>query len=213
MSFALPGRPAIPRQSRTSGQPFEAMVRAQPMQFGAPPVAKVTPFEGPRATLEMMAAHVLGARGEQDMVVRSFTTFIVRQVAPKDYLGEILAVRNAFVQPSPWLPGVPLFRYLNDPRHVETVMDPRRLVDEIIAHGTTLCDCDDSAMMAATMLCQLGRNCQLVALGFKPDSLSHVGVRAQEPKSNRWIWMDGVAGPREAEAANKAVELMVLSLD
>jgi len=181
--------------------------------LGTPPNATVRPFKGPEDTLDLMAKHALGPRGEQSMLVRAFTDEVVRNVWPKDYLGEILAIRNVFVQPSPWKKGVALFRYTNDPRHVEMVKDPERIVTEIQEHGTCLLDCDDSAMMAATMAMQVGREVELVALGFAPGQLSHVGVRVREPKSSRWIWLDGVAGPREAEAAGRAKELLMRSLN
>lgn len=160
-----------------------------------------------------MAAHALGENGEKHMLCRWFTEYVVQDVHPKDYLGEILAIRNCFVQASPWRPGVPLFRYSNDPRHVELVKTPRRMVEEIRERGNTVVDCDDIACMAACMCLQIGREVELVALGFEPKTLSHVGVRAKEPKSSRWIWLDGVAGPREREAAQRAKELLVLSLD
>jgi hypothetical protein len=80
-------------------------------------------------------------------------------------------------------------------------------------HDVTVQNCDDMAQMAATMAMQIGREVELVALGFAPGSLSHVGVRVKEPKSSQWIWLDGVAGPREREAAATAKELLVLSLN
>jgi hypothetical protein len=160
-----------------------------------------------------MAQHCLGPRGEKSMLVRQFTEYVVGYIQPKDYLGEILAIRHCFVQSSPKLQGVPLFRYVNDPRHVEWVKDPERMVSEINEIGTTSVDCDDISTMAATMCLQIGREVELVALGFSPGSLSHVGVRAKEPKSSQWIWLDGVAGPREREAAGRAKELLVWSLD
>lgn len=181
--------------------------------LGVEPSAQVREFRGPKDTLELMAAHALGENGEQNMLCRWFTEYVVRDVHPKDYLGEILAIRNCFVQPSPWRPGTPLFRYSNDPRHVELVKTPRRMVEEIKERGSTVVDCDDIACMAACMCLQIGREVELVALGFEPGMLSHVGCRAKEPKSNRWIWLDGVAGPREREAAQRAKELLVLSLD
>lgn len=181
--------------------------------LGTEPKAVVGPFRGPKDTLELMARHALGPDGEQHMLCRWFTEYVVRDCHPKDYLGEILAIRNCFVQPSPWRPGVPLFRYANDPRHVELVKTPRRMVEEIRERGNTVVDCDDIATMAATMLLLIGREVELVALGFAPGSLSHVGVRTREPKSERWIWVDGVAGPREREAGQRAKELLVLSLD
>lgn len=160
-----------------------------------------------------MASAALGDRGERSMLVRSFTQWVVRDVWPKDYLGEILAIRNVFVQASPYRPHVPLFRYTNDALHVEVVKDPARMVEEIIDQGTTAVDCDEIALMAATMALQVGREPEFVALGFEPGALSHVGVRVREPKSGQWIWVDGVAGPREAEAAQRAVETKHWSLD
>jgi len=181
--------------------------------LGEPPTANIRPFRGARDTLRTMANLALGDHGERSPLVRAFTTWVVADVWPKDYLGEILAIRNVLVQPSPTRRGTPLFKYVNDPRHVEFVKTPERMVKEIQAHGTTAIDCDELAMMAATMLLQVGREAEFVALGFGPDSLTHVGVRAKEPKSNKWIWIDGVAGPREKEAAKRAQKILVWSLD
>lgn len=181
--------------------------------LGTPARSVVRSYRGPKDTLREMADHVLSDQGEKSMLVRQFTEWVVREVRAKDYLGQILAIRNCFVQYSPWLPGVALFNYANDPRHVEMVKYPERMVREIMQHGTTVTDCDDTSVMAATMCLQVGRNVELVAMGFSPNSLSHVAVRCQEPKSKQWILLDGVAGPREREAAGRAKELLVWSLD
>lgn len=181
--------------------------------LGAEPNAKVRPFKSPQDTLKLMAEHALGDNGERNMLVRWFTEYVLRDVWPKDYLGEILCIRNVFVQPSPWRPGTPLFKYSNDPRHVELVKTPRRMVEEIRTNGTTVVDCDDITCMGATMALHAGREVELVAMGFSPGQLSHVGYRVREPKTNQWIFNDGVAGPREREAATKAKQLLVLSLD
>lgn len=187
---------------------------ASTYQFlGTAPQTTLRSFQGPNDTLRLMGAHALGPDGEQNMLCRAFTEFVIRELHPKDYLGEILAIRNCFVQASPWKPGVQLFRYANDPRHVELVKTPRRMVQEIHEHGNCVVDCDDIACMAATMGLVIGREVELVAMGFAPKQLSHVGCRIKEPKSGRWIWVDGVAGPREREAAQRAKELLVLSLD
>jgi hypothetical protein len=197
--------------------------RAQPLAMGAAaglaahmgrlPTSQIGPFKGARDTLKLMSEQALGDRGERSMLVRHFTTWVVRDVWPKDYLGEILALRNVLVQQSPFRPGVPLFRYTNDARHVEVVKDPQRQIEEIMDHGTTQVDCDEIACTASVMALQLGREVEYVAMGFAPDQLTHVGCRVKEPKSGRWIWLDGVAGPREKEAASRAQELLVWSLD
>ena len=181
--------------------------------LGKLPTADLRPFAGARDTLALMAEKALGDQGERSVLVRTFTTWVVADLWPKDYLGEILAIRNVLLQPSPTRPGAAMFRYTNDPRHVEFVKTPDRMVREILEHGTTAVDCDELSLMAATMLLQVGRKVEYVALGFAPDSLTHVGLRAQEPKSNAWIWIDAVAGERERAAAEGAKQLLVWSLD
>ena len=181
--------------------------------LGAAPPVTTRPFRGAKDTLALMANLALGDRGERSILVRRFTDWVVRDVCPKDYLGEIIALRNILVQPSPVRPGTPIFRYINDPRHVELVKDPQRMVEEIMNFGTTAVDCDEQALMCATMAMQLGRRPQFVALGFSPNTLTHVACRVQEPKTNEWIWMDSVAGPREREAAEKAKEILTWDMD
>jgi hypothetical protein len=211
MSYRAPA----PHQNPFAGPPAAVLQRM------APPTT-VRPFTGPFDTLKVMAAHALGPRGEQSTIVRQFTEAVVRDIQPKDYLGEIIAVRNVFVQPPPpSLSGFAgagssaraLFRYTNDPRHVEMVKDPERLIQEVLLYGSVLLDCDDSAQLAGTMCLILGREIQFVAMGFAPQELSHVCVRVKEPKSSQWIVLDGVAGPREKEAQDKAKELLYWSLD
>ncbi len=203
----MPNRPLTQRE--------RAAVFAQRETFSGADSPKVTlaPFRGPKHTLEVMAKSVLGDRGERSTQVRFFTEDIVRFVQPKDYLGETLALRHAMVQSSPTSFGTPWFKYCNDPKHVELCKDPLRMVEEIARHGSTVIDCDEYAIMLATMALQIGREVELVAMGFAPQSLSHVAVRIKEPKSGTWIFCDGVAGPREREAAAKAKELLVWSLD
>lgn len=87
------------------------------------------------------------------------------------------------------------------------------MVEEITQFGTTAVDCDEQALMCATMAMQLGRRPQFVALGFQPNTLTHVATRVQEPKSGEWIWMDSVAGPRERHAAERAKHVLVWDLD
>jgi len=160
-----------------------------------------------------MARIALGLHGEQSVKVRQFTEWVTQGISPKDYLSEILAVRNVLVQPSPFRPGVPLFRYVNDPLHVEWIKTPERLIKEIEKSGTTALDCDESACLCSTMFLQLGREAEYVGLGFGGTQLTHVGVRVREPKSNQWIWIDTVAGPREREAAARAKQKVFWSLD
>jgi hypothetical protein len=152
-----------------------------------------------------MVAAVQGPRGEQSLLVRQATEDVVRQVQPKDYLGEILAIRY-------WV--TEKVKYVNDPLHVELVKDPQRLVEEILAHGTAIGDCDDIATLIACMCLQVGRVAEFVVAGFgEPGAYSHVFARAQEPRSGQWIVVDPVAGTDERGMLDRVTTFYVTSCD
>lgn len=154
----------------------------------APPHS-IRPFRGPEDTIAEMSRMVVGPRGEQSIVVYRATEHVVRGLQPKDYLSEILAIRN-------WV--AEKVRYKNDPLAMETISDPERLIGEIAQHGRATADCDDIGTLMATMQRQVGREAQFITVGFgRPGKFSHVFVRVKEPKSGRWIVCDPVAGLNE----------------
>jgi transglutaminase-like putative cysteine protease len=136
-----------------------------------------------------MVQLVKGQRGEHSVYLRSLTEQVTRGLQPKDYLGELLAVRNFCAE---------RIRYMNDPLTLELVKDPQRLAEEVVAKGKAVGDCDDIAAFSAAMLRQLGREAQFVTVGFgRPGHYSHVFTRVKEPKSQRWYVCDPVAGTDE----------------
>ncbi len=154
----------------------------------APPT-RFSAFRGPQTTIDTMRDLCLGARGERSMLVRGAVEYCTRGLANKDYLSEILAIRNFAAE---------RVRYQNDPLGLELVKDPQRLVEEMARHGIAVGDCDDLGLLLATMARQLGREAQWITVGFgPPNSFSHVFARAKEPKTGRWIVLDPVAGSRE----------------
>lgn len=162
-------------------------------------------FTGAPDTLREMVDAAQGNRGERSLLVRAVVDEVVRGLFPKDYLSEIIAIRN-------WV--AEHVRYANDPSHVELVKDPETLVGEYLATGSAVGDCDDIACLIATMHLQVGRECEFVAVGFgAPGGLSHVFERCREPRSRAWIICDPVAGTREREMANSATTWQIWSLD
>ena len=160
------------------------------------PAHSLRPFQGPQTTIATMGEQVRGSRGERSVKVRSVTEQVVKGLQPKDYLSEILAIRN-FVASH--------VRYLNDPLTTEWTKDPERLVDEILARGVAIGDCDDIASLIAAMARQCGREVEFVTVGFgAPGSYAHVFVRVKEPKSGRWIVCDPVAGTQEDPMLRRA---------
>lgn len=169
------------------------------------PPHQIRGFHGPPDTLAEMVKAAQGHRGEKSMVVRSITERVVGQLWPKDYLGEILAI-NAWVSEH--------VQYLNDPMHVELLKDPQRLCEEILSRGYARGDCDDIAVLMATMALQVGRHAQFVVAGFGgPGSFSHVFARVQDPRSKQWIVCDPVAGSNVASMLKRITTYQIWSCD
>lgn len=150
----------------------------------------IRPFHGPEDTIVLMVQMTVGARGEQSTLVRSLKDHIIRDIQPKDYLSEILAVRHFVAEK---------VKYSNDAAAVEQVQDPERMCEEIVQHGKAVADCDEIALLIGTLCRQLGRDVEYVTVGFgKPNSFAHVFARVKEPKSGQWVVVDPVAGTDEA---------------
>lgn len=137
--------------------------------------------DGTRRTLEIMADLVRQYRKNDQ--IRQLAANLVKDVTPKDWIGEIKAIRD-YVQNE--------IRYTRDVYDTETLHTP----DEIIfrKHG----DCDDKSLLVATLLQAIGHPARFVAIGFVPDEYSHVypetrigtrwfTVETTEPVELGWI--------------------------
>ena len=169
------------------------------------PAHTIRPFLGPADTVREMIKAAKGPRGEQSILVNSLRNTIVRDIWPKDYLGEMLAVRNFAIE---------RIRYTNDALGVEQVQDPERITEQIVKYGRAAGDCDDLATWIAALCRQLGRDTQFVIVGFdKPGHFSHVFARAKEPKSGQWIVLDPVAGTNEGSMLRRVTTYQIHPLD
>lgn len=169
------------------------------------PPHTLAPFQGPQTTIATMIQLAKGERGERSVYCKGVAESIVRQLQPKDYLSEILAVRY-------WV--ATHVRYVNDPLTVEWVKDAQRLLEEIGAHGRTVADCDEIALLIAVLCRQLGRETEFVTVGFGlPGRFSHVFTRVLEPKTQRWIVCDPVAGIGEASMLRRVRAHKIWPLD
>jgi len=175
-----------------------------PLPIGNPP-QRLGPFMGPDDTLRLMVELALGDRGERSSMLREMTDHVVRELAPKDYLSEILAVRYFAAE---------RIRYSNDALGVEQVRDPQYVASQIIQHGKAVADCDDTACFIGAMCRQLGRETEFVVVGFGAQgNYSHVFTRVKEPKSSKWIVLDPVAGTDEASMLRKVTTWKSVRVD
>lgn len=88
----------------------------------------------------------------------------------KDFLGEAERLL-AFVRDD--------IRYVKDIDGVETLHDPVTLLR--LGAG----DCDDKAILLASLLLSIGHTPRYIAVGFAPDEYSHVWV--QDYLDDQWV--------------------------
>jgi transglutaminase-like putative cysteine protease len=95
------------------------------------------------------------------------------RIPGKDFLGEMKAIHR-FVRD--------YITYVRDVRNVETLQEPPLTLSNRAG------DCDDQALLVASLLESIGAPTRFVAMGFdpaRPDHYSHVLAEAQY--NNRWI--------------------------
>ena len=129
-------------------------------------------IDGVRATLKAMRRLVLQYR--VDPVIRQQAENIIRYVREKDYAGEAQAIHN-------WVRDN--IRYTRDVNDVETLKPPPFILE------TRQGDCDDKALLTATLMESIGIPCMFVAIATEiPDEFTHVYTCALI--GTRWIASD-----------------------
>lgn len=126
-----------------------------------------------------------------DPDVREQATDIVRYVTPRDYPGSARKIRD-------WL--AEHIRFLRDPDGSEASYTPRLMLKSIRDYGIVNVDCDDAAVLAATLGRSIGLQARFILLGFiKPDNpLAHVYTELAGPGNFPvWIEQDVTRSQRE----------------
>jgi transglutaminase-like putative cysteine protease len=110
-------------------------------------------------TLKLMKELV--RQGKSDMVIRQLALRLISELPQKSWRGEILAVFE-FVQEE--------IRYVHDINGIETLHTARKVLE--MGAG----DCDDKAILLASLLESIGHPTRFIAIGFAPDDYEHVLV-------------------------------------
>ncbi len=113
------------------------------------------------------------SRYKTDPRIRELALSLTRNLPQKDFQGEI-NVLYSFVQNH--------IRYIKDIDGVETVQSPIKTLE----YGQG--DCDDKAVLLATLLASAGHKTQFKAIGFSPGKLSHVIVEVQDGPA--WVALE-----------------------
>lgn len=112
----------------------------------------------------------LTRRSKKLLSIRELAQSITRSIASKDWRGEASAIQ-VFVRDK--------IRYVKDIRGVETLATP------LVTLDTGSGDCDDKAVLAASLLESIGHPTRFVAIGFAPDTYQH--VFAETLIGNHWV--------------------------
>jgi len=118
--------------------------------------------DGIKATLALMVR--LAKNSKNSFAVREKAMELVADVPQKSYFNEIKALFE-FIRDH--------IRYTMDINEVETVATPEQTL--AYAQG----DCDDKALLLASLLESIGHPARFVAVGSKPDDYSHVLVETR----------------------------------
>ena len=170
-------------------------------------VDTIGPFRGAPHTVDLIKRYAL--ESQRQPIVRLTAEEIVSGLYAKDYASEIQAVYHFVVSHT---------RYANDPRTIELVRRPERLLQDIVAGKKPSTDCDDMVTLEAALLLALGRSVRIVTAAFNnaffrgKRQYSHVYLQAQEPRSKKWVTLDPVAAEETGPMLRKIKALKVWSV-
>lgn len=149
------------------------------------------PFKGAVQTALLIKSAAIAS--QQHPAVRQLGEEICRELRSKDYLSEILAIHHFVLANT---------RYMRDPKTIELVKSPAKIVLELLSGRRPQIDCDDGTALTAALLLAVGCSVRVVIVAFddvryKGDrQYSHIFTQALEPKSGKWVTCDFVAGER-----------------
>ena len=104
---------------------------------------------------------------------------VVMGVEPHDITGEVIAIYD-------WVKEH--VRYVEDPAQDEALTTPKKMVEDIRAHGRISEDCDSMSTFLATLLASIGRNVRFRLGGDHSYALSHVWTQVE--LFGRWYDLD-----------------------
>lgn len=127
--------------------------------------------EGTKRTLNIMRSLV--RRGKKTPAIRQTAVELTRGLMQKDYVSELRTIHK-FVRDN--------IRYVRDIREVETLQTPERTL--LNRAG----DCDDKAVLVASLLESINHPTRFVAIGLQNNPYSH--VYAETLIGNRWVTVE-----------------------
>lgn len=145
-------------------------------------------------------------RSQQQPVVRMLAEETCRYLPSKDCVSEALAFYHLVLDKT---------RYMRDPRTIEYIRAPWRVIPSIMAGQQPGLDCDDMTALLCALLLASGSETRAVTVAFVNATYrgerqySHVFAQAREPRTGQWITLDPVAGNRTKEMLSRVVNYKI----
>jgi transglutaminase-like putative cysteine protease len=183
-------------------------------------------YTGTPETVLHILRTAYGPNGAQSWAVRKWVEDVIRQVRPRDYWSEALAVYYYACSPR--------FRYTHDPQKVELIKSPEKMLNEVQARGATLGDCDDVTTFILSSLSVIGIPGRVATGAFddvdpllapklgmeRPERFgfslrgpatahgpfSHVWAEGMRP-DGVWVMLDPVAGPDSGQMRRRLKQI------
>ena len=162
------------------------------------------PFRGAPQTVALIKRYALEAQSRPN--VRLLAEEIVSGIGAKDTASEILAIYYFVLAHT---------RYMNDPRTVELVRKPERIVAELRAGKVPSLDCDDMVCLIAALALACGREVRACTVAFKTvlyngeKQYSHVYCQVKEPRTSQWVTLDPVAAENTRSMLGRIKEIKI----
>jgi hypothetical protein len=137
---------------------------------------------GVYATVERMKQLVRTRMGTP--AVRKVSVNIARDAGSKDGMAQAMAIRD-------WCEDHTFF--IRDPHGMELLHDPILMLQVILRDGDIAVDCDDVALLAATLGKSVGLRARFVVVGFGSPTapFQHIWTELSSPSGTpQWIHVD-----------------------
>lgn len=80
--------------------------------------------------------------------------------------------------------------FLRDPLTAEGLHEPTLMLEQVRQRGVTDVDCDDVAILAASLGMAVGLPARFVLLGRGPHDFEHVFTELMDPRTGEWFELD-----------------------
>lgn len=148
-----------------------------------------TGYVGSMQTLARMRSIVRQSLASPDVIQTAAR--IITMLPPRDQERQAIAIRDMLDR---------VFRFVADPKGVELLRTPTFQLREIKAHGTTVGDCDDAAILGAALGMAVGIGAIFRVISFREGAnFAHV-YTILTPRHGRAIDLD-VTKPAQGAAA------------